>query len=308
MSPTLKREFNLSASSRSSAALWRCPVCGTGITGKAAELSFGVGTESELSIFRCDCGILYSQYAVSASPPDIYNVSYYEHLRYTSESARQDYTTHLLEFLMRFSPVQREAPLRLLDVGCATGDFVKSALQNGFAAEGMDISQDAVKVGQENGLPLRQGDIFDVGGQTSSLYDIITLWDVLEHLPDPAQALEIIRNRLSPGGMLFLKTVSSTSFIETFCRGLYRISFRQISAPLRRIYVPGHLFYYTNNALCLQLKQAKFDDVQIVSSDTPASALFSSPVMKMVYQGISDLQVFFNRGYELFAVATKGSG
>jgi 2-polyprenyl-3-methyl-5-hydroxy-6-metoxy-1,4-benzoquinol methylase len=95
---------------------------------------------------------------------------------------------------------------RLLDVGSNFGHFLKEAGQR-FDATGIEISKTAVE---------RSRSMFDVRNFVGSVYepppeargpwDAITSWDVIEHVPDPAGALERMRDLLAPGGMLFLST------------------------------------------------------------------------------------------------------
>jgi 2-polyprenyl-3-methyl-5-hydroxy-6-metoxy-1,4-benzoquinol methylase len=102
---------------------------------------------------------------------------------------------------------------RLLDIGCAFGPFLSAASESGFAAEGTDISREAVEyVSGELGFPARAGDIADEAFRREfepSSYDVVTMWYVIEHFPDLTKILPWIRSILKPGGVFALATPNS---------------------------------------------------------------------------------------------------
>jgi 2-polyprenyl-3-methyl-5-hydroxy-6-metoxy-1,4-benzoquinol methylase len=103
---------------------------------------------------------------------------------------------------------------RLLDVGCAYGPFLAAAKDEGFAPIGIDPAADAVEyVRRDLGIPAHHGFFPDrshaelSGDQT---FTAVTLWYVIEHLRDPAEALTEIHRLLRPGGVLAFSTPSFT--------------------------------------------------------------------------------------------------
>jgi SAM-dependent methyltransferase len=94
---------------------------------------------------------------------------------------------------------------RLLDVGCSTGLFLNEMQRYGqWELCGVEPSAEAARYARERfGLDVRQGRLEDAAfGEVC--FDIITLWDVLEHLPDPGAAVERMRDLLAPGGRVIL--------------------------------------------------------------------------------------------------------
>jgi len=89
---------------------------------------------------------------------------------------------------------------RVLDVGCATGDFLLMAAQRGWEALGVDPSP-AREQARAAGVRLVGRTIDDAEIAPHSL-GLITFWDVLEHLPDPVASLRRARELLTPGGLV----------------------------------------------------------------------------------------------------------
>ena len=102
--------------------------------------------------------------------------------------------------LRRFLP---SSGAKVLDIGTAGGAFLEAAQQFGYVAYGMEPSADLVARGKARGLKIEQGTIekhsFALGE-----FDLICLWDVIEHLPEPKSALLEIKKLLKPGGLLLI--------------------------------------------------------------------------------------------------------
>jgi SAM-dependent methyltransferase len=94
-------------------------------------------------------------------------------------------------------------PGRLLDVGAGRGRFVAQARAAGWQADGIEPSLRGVTGARALGVELQQAGIDEAAVQPGSL-DAATLWHVLEHLDDPAPALERIAGWLRPGGLLVI--------------------------------------------------------------------------------------------------------
>ncbi len=91
---------------------------------------------------------------------------------------------------------------RLLDVGCANGPFLALARDVGADILGIDICVDLVEEAQRNGLNCRVAAIDEL----SATFDVICLWDVIEHVPDPRRFLGHVRRLSRSGTDLFIQT------------------------------------------------------------------------------------------------------
>lgn len=109
----------------------------------------------------------------------------------------------------------------LLDVGCGTGHFLYACNGQGWEATGADISLAGIQLCNETNdfqcvqfshvdeLLIHFGD---------NRFNIITLWEVIEHITDPIKYLEIIIKLLKPGGKLFISTPNVDSFYSKYLK------------------------------------------------------------------------------------------
>jgi ubiquinone/menaquinone biosynthesis C-methylase UbiE len=102
---------------------------------------------------------------------------------------------------------------RLLDVGCGGGDFLNWVRrQPDWSGYGMErVAGMARAARRRYGLTMMLGDVLS-SGFAAGAFDVVTLWTVLEHLPDPAQGLAECARLLRPGGLLVVRTVTEESW------------------------------------------------------------------------------------------------
>jgi 2-polyprenyl-3-methyl-5-hydroxy-6-metoxy-1,4-benzoquinol methylase len=139
---------------------------------------------------------------------------------------------------------------RLLDVGCGDGSFLRQAQACGWQVEGLDPDPQAVAEGRRQGLPLRQGGLEALAGQ-SACFDRLTLSHVIEHLHDPAAALADCHRLLRPGGRLWIATPN----IDSAGHARHGRFWRGLEAP-------RHLVLFHEAALRRLLAQAGFGAVR----------------------------------------------
>ena len=107
------------------------------------------------------------------------------------------------DLLARLAPYRRTG--RFLDVGCGGGYLVETARDLGWTAEGTEVSQAAAQFGHAKGLTIHVGVIADAK-LPSSAFDVITMMEVIEHVPAPVALLAECAELLRPGGALYLTT------------------------------------------------------------------------------------------------------
>jgi SAM-dependent methyltransferase len=113
-----------------------------------------------------------------------------------------------LDFVEKYAPRRG----RLLDVGCATGNFLAAAQTRGWEVTGVEFVEVAAKVAIEQyGLDVKIGAL-ESAKLLEESYNLITLWDVLEHLPNPRETLERCWKLLAPGGLIIFSVPNLKSF------------------------------------------------------------------------------------------------
>lgn len=102
-----------------------------------------------------------------------------------------------------FGQVHHAPGARLLDVGCGVGRFAQGAYSRGWDVTGIDVSARAIESGRPYAaFPLRVAGIEDLVEQ-GERYDVVTAFEVLEHLTSPVEFLSTVQRLVSPGGQVF---------------------------------------------------------------------------------------------------------
>ncbi len=179
-----------------------CALCG----GRDGTSLFRVDDSLMVRCDRCD---LVREATRPAATDTVYDAEYY-----STASAKGGYANYILDaeinritFTERLRAIERRLGRKgkLLDVGCALGDFVAVARELGWDAEGIEISAYAAAQARARGLRVRTGTLEEVDLPRRS-YDVVTLYDVIEHLTDPVGTLRRVRELLRPDGVVHMVT------------------------------------------------------------------------------------------------------
>ncbi len=125
-------------------------------------------------------------------------------------AARRKTFERRLKALERFT--DETGGRQLLDVGAYIGVFVEVAQEAGWDACGVEPSDWAYETARNNGLPVLKGDL-DTPSLKNRRFDVITLWDVIEHVGDPAAELAKSHRLLKPGGLIAVHTMDIDSLL-----------------------------------------------------------------------------------------------
>ena len=93
---------------------------------------------------------------------------------------------------------------RVLDLGCARGDFLVFAAEAGLDAVGVDLNPALAEAARARGLTVHTGDVREL--DLGPAFDAVTMWDVIEHVDDPVAVLAACRAVLRPGGLVLAHT------------------------------------------------------------------------------------------------------
>jgi len=212
-----------------------CAVCG-------AEPSRGKLRTAGVDVHECpSCGLQFWEPPPGFQPSQTYDASYFENA--SSGHGYDDYAA--LEcslrrnFAQRLAHLGRPAPgARLLDVGAAYGFAVSEACRAGWRAVGLEVSPAAAgRAAAATGGCVALADV-SVAPFPAQVFDAVTMWDVIEHLPDPHRAIASVASLLAPGGRVVLTTGDAGSAMA------------RLSGPRWHLYtIPEHLYFYTRRSL-----------------------------------------------------------
>lgn len=152
-------------------------------------------------------------------------------------------------FTYNWKKIERLLPNngRLLDVGCYCGVWANEASKLGYDVTGVDPSKWAIEYAKTHyNLRAFQGSACNV----KEKFDIVTSWDVLEHVSSPNDFLQDIRTRLNDGGFFCFSTVMIDSL------------FARMLGSRWPWYVDMHLSYFNNQTLSRLLENAGFSVIQ----------------------------------------------
>lgn len=193
--------------------------------------------------------------------------------------------------------LDRKSGIRLLDVGCSDGLTVEFYNSIGISAEGVDPSREAVEIGNSRGLTLHAGYLEDVAFPDNS-FDVLTMYEVIEHLPDPVAMLTECRRILKPGGVLVVGTGNADSWTRRFKKekwdffGLYSRG--------------GHVSFFNPRSLSVLGEKTGFRmrDVRTYTVKLYEKSEVIWPIYrlaKFASESISFLARIFNKGHQMEA-------
>jgi 2-polyprenyl-3-methyl-5-hydroxy-6-metoxy-1,4-benzoquinol methylase len=142
-------------------------------------------------------------------------------------------------------------PGRLLDIGTGGGSFPYIASKRGWKADGCEPNRWLCNWALENyGLPVRPGTVFEQNYPAGS-YDVVTLWDVLEHTPDPKTEIREIHRLLKEDGLLVINYPDIGSWVA------------RMMGRSWVFLLDVHLYYFTRDTIQKLLRDAGFDVIRI---------------------------------------------
>ncbi len=144
---------------------------------------------------------------------------------------------------------------KLLDVGCSNGQYLKIFRDCGYEGYGIDISPHAVRYATEHYRLAAEVTSLDDFRAKNGPFDVITLFDVIEHLHDPVDSLKKLHKLLKPGGILVLQTPNYDSLIQ-----------RMTGIRWYWLLVPHHLFLFSERSMEIFLRR-DFDILHLQTWD-----------------------------------------
>ena len=139
---------------------------------------------------------------------------------------------------------------KLLDIGTASGSFIYMAKKRGWDVEGIELNKYLIKWAKENyKLDIKQGTLFQ--NKFSNKFDVITLWDVLEHVTNPTKTLERCNELLKDDGIFVVNYPDYKSWIAFLLGEKWAF------------YLSVHLYYFDKETIEKILNKCGFEVLKI---------------------------------------------
>ncbi|MCK9555500.1 class I SAM-dependent methyltransferase [bacterium] len=285
-----------------------CPYCGSG----SRKVMFAL---ERYSVCRCkSCKGVFSDPYLSEneaekvfSDPDAVGAinpemeSYYDR-EFVLANSRHTFKVfdRLLDFLEK-----SVSGRKLLDVGFGMGFFLEKSRRRGWKCKGIDFSDEYYKYAKETmGLDVMKKKISEFTGYNEE-FDVIILWDVIEHLDDPGESIAMFRGMLKPGGMLAIATPNEKSLLSFIAKLIYNISFGLIKGPLSSIYVLEHPLFFDKNSLRKLLERNSFNIVLSRQDETDLERLNLGKLKKIIVKIIFFLSRLMKMSNRIIVIAEK---
>src|SRR5919202_2016498 len=202
------------------------------------------------TIVRCqNCGLVYANPRLEARAVEE-NYSAVDDPLYIEEREGR-----VLTFRRNLQPldtlITSPRPWRLLDVGSHIGVLLEVAQERGFEAVGVEPSAWAAARAREHGLNVINSTLSKAHLAPNS-FDAVTLWDVIEHLTDPAGDLRHVHRVLKPGGVVAIHTIDIDSYLS------------KLMGPRWPWLMEMHLYYFSPRTLGRMLEQTGFRIEQVI--------------------------------------------
>lgn len=168
--------------------------------------------------------------------------------------------TRLRSYDRLLSEVQRFQNLGMwLDVGCSYGWLLERVQQAGFAALGLEPSTAAAAEARSRGVNVIEG-LFPEAVPPGVQPTVISFMDVLEHMPDPVQALQAARKQLAPDGTVVVQVPDQACLLYQVAESMCRATGGKSSFALQRLWLVGfdfpHRYYFTRATLQATIEAA----------------------------------------------------
>lgn len=243
-----------------------CPSCGSRTRVPSYE-------KDGYRYLACRCGLVHLEHL----PDDAGARSGFDDAYFTGgvvggyDDYEADEALHRRNAALRLRDLERlrgRAGGRLLDVGCAFGYFLDEARARGWKVEGVEVSPRVAAVARDRFLVNVVPDLDEMARESPGAFDVVTVYQVLEHIADPAEALTLVRRCLVDGGTLVVETWDRRSTIA-----------RLMGSHWQEVAPPTVLWLWDRAALTNIMERAGFTVRDVRRSAKYVSARFAASLL-----------------------------
>lgn len=170
---------------------------------------------------------------------------------------RQDYLSPITikryqEILDQMEPYRKTG--KMLDVGCGIGLFLAEAKKRGWEVYGTEFTDKAIEICEGKGIKMQQGKL-NPAWYVEAMFDVITSFEVIEHINNPIEEIKNIQSVLRTGGLFYFTTPNFNATERYFLKAEYNI-----------IEYPEHLSYYTKKTVNYLLTKYGFKKKKLTTT------------------------------------------
>jgi SAM-dependent methyltransferase len=233
-----------------------CPICwqpGARVWLRAPDRFHG--RQEKYTLARCSsCSQVWLSHPPKASEMHLHYTERYHELISAAGENSPDRWRDRLQVLG-----QHKQSGTMLDLGCSSGGFLGFFRGDSWKLYGIEMSDECAKKAEaRTGANVFVGDILDAPYPPES-FDVITCFDVLEHLYEPLQVMTKVREWLKPGGIFYVQ-VPNIDSAEARVFGTY----------WHGLELPRHLFHYSPASLKFLAESAGLREVSLETRRNPA--------------------------------------
>lgn len=273
-----------------------CPVCGSDKFELFLKTKDYFLTNEEFTLVRClSCSFVFT----NPRPPDEELSKYYKSSDYLSHTARKRNAKDIVYQALRAVNIRKKYKLvnrfakgkTILDIGSGTGELLAYFKKQGWNVKGIEPDRMARNFAREKHyLEIYENDKLSTFPDKS--FDIITLWHVLEHIPDLNKTIENIREKLTEDGycIIAVPNIESTDF-------------KHYQDKWAALDVPRHLYHFSPDTIRLLLDKHGFKivETQPMKFDAYYVSLLSEKYLNKKFPPLNALR----KGYGLNKKAKK---
>lgn len=263
-----------------------CPLCGHNQSRPFRTPVYFRGDKERFSVVRCaKCGFTFT----NPRPEGEALAAYYETDDYVSHTEAKDSLVNRLYLAVRqWALAQKEKHIKkslgfrgkLLDFGAGTGAFLQYAEKKGWKVWGTEPDEGARQLAKEKGVEIWAPEDDRLEGQN---FDVITLWHVLEHLPDLQGDFARLKGLLQANGVLMIAVPNH----ESWDARIYKDHWAAWDVPL-------HLSHFRKADIKNLAHHHGMEVVEI--KNMPFDAFYVAMLSEQIKSGKTNLPLAFVKG------------
>ncbi len=280
-----------------------CPLC----DGKTWRLIYHLGV---LKVYQChECRLMFlnpclmpqEQKMIFSSPEMLQKVSAVFADYHDDSSWATPRTTQIHHLVLNHLEKHKPAKGQILDVGCGKGSFLLAAKERGWQPIGLEPNFNAAESLRLRDIHAHSCDFFDAAVEETQ-YDVISLWDLIEHTPNPKAWMRRCYTLLKPGGFLVIATPNHRSLLDQLAG-----SFRRFvgDALLEKLYTVDHTLYLTDETLHDLYLRTDFKVLDAIKVNTDLSRYRMSMPYRIAAEGVLMLSSVFHLQNRVVMIGQK---